>query len=202
MSQALAEVVNDLLANAVQLLLAAAIALLGIYLRKFMQKQRHRDEEQDRRDAEFEQKLASLAIRVNYFEKERFAAYKEIRKLAQRARDQVRLIEKPEMIAGYDSWIRQLFDSYEQILEILHENALLLEHFRHYEYLHRFKNVLLDFCLAARQHTPEHKEGCNVLMEKLNDFTRSYEALVAHIKFPSDFLDLPNKQSIKLKAAK
>lgn len=174
----------------VEVVLATAIAILSFFLRRYVKRQKQRDEEQDRVNAEwraeFERKLKSRDIRIDYFENQKLVSYKQIRQFAQKARDQARLLENPKLIADYESWSKGVFQSYEKILELLHEHALLLEYYGDYDYLHAFKNVLLRFCLALRKYNPETKDTHDILKNELNELVKNYSALVAHIKFSPD----------------
>jgi Na+-transporting methylmalonyl-CoA/oxaloacetate decarboxylase gamma subunit len=183
-------ILSELFVKVLLTILAAAITIIGYIFHKYVKRQKKRDEEQDQLNAELERKLKSLTIRVNYYEKQRLIAYKKIRQFAQEARDQARLIQNHHLISDYDSWTKSLFENYEKILSLLHEHALLLEHYRHYKILHVFKNSLLNFCRSAGKLNPERDDERSILLKELEKFLKRYKALVARIKFPSDSIDV------------
>jgi len=207
----LENIYSNLISEAI---LAVAIAILGFYFRRYIKKQEKRDAEQDIKNekhvdeqrrideeqdkrieewrAEFERKLRSRDIRLDYFEKQRLTAYKQIRKYAQKARDEARLIQTPTLIREYDTWKQNLFENYAEVLELLHEYALLLEYFDYYESFHDFKNALLSFCLAAQKLNPLKEEERTSLKKEYYQFSKSWKLLTEQIKFPKESLSSLN----------
>ena len=161
--------------------------------------QKRKDEEQDKKmqewRAEFESKLKTYNMRIEYFEKQRLTAYQEIRKFSQKARDEARLIETPGLIEQHDNWAKKMFKYYEEIVELLHEHALLLEHFENYEYFHDFKNKFLNFCLIAQKLNKMKSDEHAILKREFDELSKSYENLILKIKFPSESFEPTTKSN-------
>lgn len=167
-------------------ILVLAYAILVFFFRRYIKRQKQKDAQQDRQNQELKAELDRLLKRREYFDKQLLTSYKQIRKFAQKARDEARLIQTPALISDYNTWKQSLFEKYADVLELLYEHALLLEYFDHYDCLHDFKNSLLSFCLIAQKLNPL-KEGERIsLMEEYDTFSRSWDILVEQIKFPKE----------------
>lgn len=171
-------------------LIAAAVFAISVYFYKFVRKQKARDAEQDRKFAEwkgeFERKLKTQEIRDVYFEQKRLEAYQQIRKYAQKARDQARLILDDKTYNNYHTWLNNLLESYDQILELLHEHAFILEYYGHYKRFHSFKNALGAFKNIAKNSRSRREQDRQQLKEALNELIASYEKLIEEIKIAED----------------
>ena len=197
-------ILSDLVAELI--VIGLSLTGFGLYIRKKFKKQKERDNEQDKElkkrereqkekdleqdrkiekwRAEFERTLKDINIRNDFFEIERLKAYQQIRKYSQKARDNVKQIQNPELIDTYENWAKSLLEDYDKVLESLHEYALLLEHFGHYEYLHSYKNSLFTFCLLAQSNNPHKNEDLKELREEYNNFSKVYDELVDKLKYP------------------
>ena len=206
MMEFLYNLASDVLAEFIIIILS--FTGLGIYIRSKFKKQYKKDEEQDnllkqkleeqkkideeqnsrmkQLEAEFDRKLRDIDIQQDFVQNERLKAYQKIRKYAQKARDQIKKIENPQLILSHREWTESLFKNYERVLGLLHEYALLLEYFNHYEVLHKYKNSLLDFCLSAQKNNPKDDDGLKKLKDDYKKFSESFEDLVDSFKFPKD----------------
>lgn len=183
---------------------------LFLYIRKlqkeiqiFKKEQKEIDEAQDRlldekkqKDAEQDLKMQELEFglkrkldREEYFEKQRLLAYPKIRKYAQQARDEVRLIDTPSLMPSHRIWLKNLEDNYHIVLELLHENALLLKHFNHYKAFHDFKNALLNFFIAAKENIKRNFDK-SILLKDYEEIKKCWNVLEEQIEFPDSELHL------------
>lgn len=168
-------------------ILVLAYAILAFLFRRYVKRQKQKDAQQDRQNQELRAELDRLLKRREYFDKQLLTAYKQIRKFAQKARDEARIIQTPELIPDYDNWKQNLLEKYTNVVELLYEHALLLEYFDHYDCLHDFKNALLSFCLSAQKLNPLKEEERVSLMKEYDSFSESWELLVEQIKFPKEY---------------
>ena len=122
-------------------------------------------------------------------------AYPRIRQYAQQARDEARKIIIGKDIKDYNIWIVELDEKYNRVLDSLHNNIFLLEHFNHYHYVHSYKNTLLEFYHEAQNLNLiqklklKLKRKPKLLEDEYNNLLKKYELVVYHIKLKNDDLN-------------